>query len=180
MIPLVPPETFQTDRLVLRRPTEADAEAIYGGWARDPEVTKYLVWRPHASVVDAREHVARCRTSWEAGSEFVWLVQRRDEAVLVGSLASRRNEHGVNLGYLLARRFWGRGYMVEALVPVVDWWLAQPDVHRVWATTDVENRASARVLEKAGFELEGTLRRWDRHPNVGPEPRDALCYSRVR
>jgi ribosomal-protein-alanine N-acetyltransferase len=180
MIPAVPPETFRTDRLLLRRPTTADAEAIFEGWGRDPEVTRYLVWRPHDSVVAAREHVARCRTSWEAGSEFVWLIQHLDGTDLVGSLASRHNEHGVNLGYLLARRCWGRGYMVEALAPVVDWWLARPGVHRVWATTDVENRASARVLEKAGFGLEGILRRWDRHPNVGPEPRDAFCYSRVR
>ena len=180
MSPVVPPEGFQTDRLVLRRPVAADAEAIFDGWARDPEVTKYLVWRPHASVADARDHIARCRTSWEEGREFVWLIQHRDEAELVGSLASRHTGHGVNLGYLLARRFWGRGFMVEALEPVVDWWLARPGVYRVWATTDVDNRASARVLEKAGFELEGVLRRWDRHPNVDLEPRDALCYSRIR
>ena len=53
-------------------------------------------------------------------------------------------------------------------------------VRRVWAVCDIDNRASARVLEKIGFEQEGVLRRWITHPNVGPEPRDALCYSRVR
>ena len=72
---------------------------------------------------------------------------------------------------------WLHGGGVEAVVP---WWLSQPGTFRVWATTDVENRASARVLEKAGFELEGTLRRWDVHPNLSSAPRDALCYSRVR
>ena len=70
--------------------------------------------------------------------------------------------------------------VVEALQAVAPWWLSQPCTFRVWATTDVENRASARVLEKAGFELEGTLRRWDVHPNLSSAPRDALCYSRVR
>ena len=65
-------------------------------------------------------------------------------------------------------------------MPVVDWWLKQDDVFRVWATCDVDNPASARVLEKAGFEFEGILRKWDEHPNVAPGRRDALCYSRAK
>ncbi len=67
--------------------------------------------------------------------------------------------------------------MVEALEPVVGWWLSQPTVFRVWATCDVDNRGSARVLEKSGFQLEGTLRRWELHPNISEEPRDSLCYA---
>jgi RimJ/RimL family protein N-acetyltransferase len=70
--------------------------------------------------------------------------------------------------------------MTEAVRAVADWWLEQPAIYRVWAVCDVENRASARVLERAGFELEGTLRRWMIHPNVSDEPRDALCWARVR
>ncbi|HEV2121292.1 MAG TPA: GNAT family protein, partial [Chloroflexota bacterium] len=62
----------------------------------------------------------------------------------------------------------------------VAWALSEPSVHRVWATCDVENTASRRVLEKLGFELEGTLRRWAVHPNISPMPRDSHCYSRIR
>ena len=53
-------------------------------------------------------------------------------------------------------------------------------VRRVWATCDVENAGSIRVLEKAGLSLEGTLRRWAVRPNLSPEPRDALVYSKIR
>ena len=70
--------------------------------------------------------------------------------------------------------------MGEAVDAVAAWFLSQPAVERVWATCDVENPSSARVLAKAGFELEGTLRRWDVHPNLGEKRRDALCYSRIR
>lgn len=54
--------------------------------------------------------------------------------------------------------------------------LELPELWRVWATCDVENTASARVLEKAGFTFEGVLHRWDRH-NISPEPRDARVYA---
>ena len=177
MNPALPPETFTTERLILRRPVEEDAEAIFSAWSQDPEVTKYLVWRPHASASDALDHVRRAHASWEARQEFVWIFQLRGEAKLVGSLACRYNSHGVNLGYLLARPYWGQGLMAEALEPVVN---SQAGVRRIWATTDVENRASARVLARAGFELEGTLRSWEVHPNLGDEPRDSLCYCRCR
>jgi RimJ/RimL family protein N-acetyltransferase len=50
----------------------------------------------------------------------------------------------------------------------------------VWATCDVENLASARVLERVGMTREGVLRRWTVYPNLGDTPRDCLCYSIVK
>lgn len=173
------PEVFVTDRLRLRPARDDDAPKIFSGWGQDEEVTRYLTWRPHTELADAEGHVARCKKGWERGSPLVWMLETQD-GDLAGSLAARPRSHGVNLGYLLARDFWGRGFMVEALKPVVEWWLAQDDVFRIWATTDRENHASQRVLEKAGFEFEGILRRWEVHPNLSEEPRDATCYSRVR
>ncbi len=175
-----PPETIETERLRLRRPFEEDAEEIFEAWARDPEVTRYLVWRPHQSVAETRAFLFRCKFRWEEAREFVWVFEERSTGRLVGSLAARPGAHGVDVGYLMARDRWGHGMMTEVLTSVCPWWLSQEGVYRVWATCDVENRASARVLEKACFSLEGTLRRWDRHPNLGEEPRDALCFSRVR
>ena len=83
------------------------------------------------------------------------------------------------MGYVLARAHWGLGFMSEAARTLVERALAEPDVHRVWAVCDVENRASARVLEKAGMEREGMLRRWA-IANVSPVPRDCWCYARVK
>ncbi len=175
-----PPETFQTARLLLRRAVPSDAPAIFARWAQDPEVTRYLVWRPHTAVEQSQSHVARSRTSWESGAEYLWLLADSATGNLLGELACHPGEHGVNLGYLLARDAWGKGLMAEALAPVVEWWLAQPNIFRIWATCDISNTASARALEKSGFQLEGTLRRSAQHPALSSEPRDALCYSRTR
>ncbi len=65
--------------------------------------------------------------------------------------------------------------MPEALRALVDWALAQPGIWRAVATCDVENRASARVMEKAGMRSRVLLRRHTIHPNLQPEPRD--CRS---
>jgi len=56
----------------------------------------------------------------------------------------------------------------------------EPDIYRVFATCDVDNPASAKVMEKAGMKYEGLLRRYMIHPNVSEEPRDCLMYARVR
>ena len=70
--------------------------------------------------------------------------------------------------------------MTEALAEVVGWALAQPPVFRVGAVCDVENAASARMMEKAGLAREGLLRRWLVHPNIGAEPRDCFSFARTR
>jgi len=82
--------------------------------------------------------------------------------------------------YLLDSRQWGKGYATEAARAIVEWAFSVPVIRRVWATCDTQNVASARVLEKAGLQLEGTLRRAIVRPNLGNEPRDAFIYARVR
>jgi [ribosomal protein S5]-alanine N-acetyltransferase len=70
--------------------------------------------------------------------------------------------------------------MPEALVEVALWAMRQQGIWRIGAYCDVENRASAHVMEKAGLQREGILRRWIIHPNVSAEPRDCFSYAMVR
>jgi len=168
-----------TDRLVLRRPTMNDAASVYA-YASDPEVTRYLSFPTHRSVADAEQFLAACATRWGSGQEFCWLITLKDAGEVVGSIACRMGNHGPDIGYVLAKTYWRRGYMSEAAQAVVEWISAQPEVHRVWAFCDVENAASMRVMEKVGMSREGTLRKWFVHPNLSPMPRDCFVYSRVR
>jgi len=171
------PETFDTERLHVRRLRRGDAPTVFRAWAQDPEVSRYLVWEPHTSIDESVAHAERCEAGWEAGSDYTWIIEDRATEKALGSIAAHVAGHRVGLGYLLVRSVWGRGLMTEAVTALRDVLEDRPEVHRVWAVCDVENVGSARVLEKAGFELEGTLRRWMLHPNVSADPRDALCYS---
>ncbi len=175
-----PPEQLETARLRLSRLTTAHARAVFEGWAQDEEVTRYLHWRPHRTEVESIEHAERCEAAWNDGSSFAWVLEELGSGEIVGSIAAHDAGFRVSLGYVLARARWGEGFAAEAVRAVTEWFLLRPGTYRVWAVCDVDNRASARVLEKAGFSLEATLRRWILHPNVSAAPRDALCYSIVR
>jgi RimJ/RimL family protein N-acetyltransferase len=84
------------------------------------------------------------------------------------------------LGWVLAREHWGRGYMPEAVRGVIELALGALGRYRVAAYTDFENARSARVMEKAGMQYEGRLRRCAVHPNMDEAPRDALLYAAWR
>lgn len=99
---------------------------------------------------------------------------------LLGMVGVKFDGHKAELGYVLARPYWGRGYMTEAAQAVVDWALTQEDIYRVWAICDVENGASARVMEKIGMHREGLLHRWIIHPNRSDEPRDCFAYAKTK
>ena len=176
---MIPP-LLETSRLRLRLPSLDDAEAIFVGYATDPEVTRYLSWRPHAKRADTYAFLHRTIAAIEARTEAQWVIQRRGLERPIGMIGFRLARHAAQLGYVLERACWGRGYATEAAKAVVDWALAEPTIYRVWAVCDVEHRASARVLEKVGMEREGVLRRGVMLPNLSAEPRDCWCYARVR
>jgi ribosomal-protein-alanine N-acetyltransferase len=177
---LIPPEIIETARLRLRLPRPEDADVIFQEYAQDPEVLKYLMWRLHDNIQTTRAFVKRCLKVWQAGAVFPWVITLKDDGRLAGMLELCIDGHRADLGYVLARSYWGRGYATEAVKAVTAWALAQPAIYRVWAVCDVENIASARVLEKAGMQREGILRRYILHTSVSAEPRDVYCYAMVK
>ena len=175
-----PPKVIETARLQLTPPVLEDAEEIFASYARDPEVTRYLVWQPHESIEPTRDFVLRCMAVRALEVAYPWVIRRKGDARLLGMIEIRLDGYRADLGYVLARPYWGQGIMTEAVRAVVDWAIGEPEIHRVWAVCDVDNKASARVLEKAGMELEGVLRRWSIHPNISELPRDCVCYAKVK
>lgn len=165
---------------MLRRPRFSDAAAIFDAYAGDAEVARFVRWRPHTSVEETERYVAGCVAAWDGGSRFPWAIELMEGGGPLGMVELRVEGFKADVGYVLARPFWGRGLATEAVRPVVGWALAQPGIYRVWALCDTENVASARVLEKAGMTREGLLRRYVVHPNVGDEPRDSYCYAVVK
>jgi [ribosomal protein S5]-alanine N-acetyltransferase len=173
-------ETMTTERLRLRPARLEDAASICERWSHDAEVTRYLGWRPYRDADVARTYLEDALRGWAEGNPLLWGIELRDEGGLIGQIGAHIEGSRVLLGYVLARPYWGRGYMAEAVRAVIGAALADPLIWRVWAVCDVENRPSARVMEKAGMRFEGCLRRWMVHPNVSDRPRDVLCYAKVR
>jgi RimJ/RimL family protein N-acetyltransferase len=165
---------------VLRRPEEDDAERIFESFGADPEVTRFLTWRPHRSLADAYAAIAQRIQRLRDGSEYSWIVQRTEQHEAIGIVSVWLEEISAELGFVLGRAHWNRGLMTEAVSAVKEWALAEAGATRVWATCDVDNRASARVLEKAGLIARGAFQRDIVRPNLGPQPRPSLLFEARR
>jgi [ribosomal protein S5]-alanine N-acetyltransferase len=174
------PEQIETERLHLRPMRITDAADIFARYAQDPEVARYMTWRPHQGTEESVEFLRRCEQAWRLGTAHAWAITLAGDSQVIGSIELRLDGHRAEIGYVLARAEWGKGYMTEAARAVADMSLALPGVYRVAAMCDVENAASARVMEKVGMQREGLLRRYILHPNVSNEPRDVYLYARVR
>jgi len=83
----------------------------------------------------------------------------------------------VEMGYWLAEPFWGRGFTSRAVTAASDWAFDNYKIVRIFATVFSHNVASIRVLEKAGFEREGILRRSAIKNGV---ILDQVMYAKVR
>lgn len=161
-------------RVTLRAPRIDDAEDLFRGVASDPEVTHYLAWTPHHDVAETRRVITDL---FNVGDDRTWLIEFGGEAV--GLCGRRPQLHAAELGYCLARRWWGQGIMSEAVSVLLDRLRIDPALFRVWATCHVDNVASAAVLRRSGLTLEGRLARYAVLPNVGAEPQDALMFGKA-
>ncbi|MSP87582.1 MAG: N-acetyltransferase [Alphaproteobacteria bacterium] len=174
------PDAFQTARLILRPIRPSDAAPIFDTYAQDPDVTRYLTWRAHQTLADTEAYVSRCLTAPSHLFRTYALVGRQDDEVL-GAFGIRQPEaYRLGYAYVLARKWWGQGLMTEALTEVASWALNRGDIWRIGDFCDVDNLASARVMEKAGMTREGLLRRWSMHQNVSDEPRDCFSFAKIR
>ena len=169
-------EEIETERLVLRRPRVSDEPAVFSRYASDPEVTRYMSFPTHRSLDDTHAYVQwsdDCWARWPRAGPM--LVFARDGVTLLGGAGIvNQSDTLAQIGYLLARDAWGRGYASEALLASIEVARAA-GVRRLEAGVHVEHHASRRVLEKAGFSHEGM--RSGLFPNLPPDvTRDAALY----
>ena len=175
------PPRLATPRLWLREPERGDAEAIFA-FASDPTVTQFMTWAQHVDIDDSVEFLDDVAEGWSSGEDFCWLIEHPERGG-IGTVACSFNEHGAEIGYVLARSAWGQGFGREAATAVFEAAQAIDDLYRIWATCDTDNIASRRILEALGMTCEGRLRRWSSRPNLAGDeraPRDVFMYAWVR
>lgn len=176
---LKPPDRFETEHLVARKPRVSDAAAAFAAYASDPEVTRYMTFAPYTEVGPLETYLQGNLDDWETGTLFNYMLCLKGTDEPVGSIGISIDGFSTHFGYVLARTHWGKGFMTEALTFLVDWALSQPEIYRATTYCDAENPGSARVMEKAGMTFEGFMRRGHICPTIDPEPRDCRVYARV-
>ncbi len=160
-------QTLETKRLILRRFTVRDADAMYTNWASDPEVTRYLTWPTHAGVETSRAVLADWTAAYAQESCYQWAIvlkDRADEPVgSIGAVDVSDDIAAVQIGYCLGRRWWHQGIMSEALGAVMDFFFDAVGCNRVACRHDPRNPHSGMVMQKCGMKYEGTQRSADRN-----------------
>ncbi|MEM6503783.1 MAG: GNAT family protein [Cyanobacteria bacterium P01_C01_bin.89] len=173
------PQTIQTSRLKLRKPTLPDAKVLFDAYGQDPDVTKYMVWRPLAEQSEAEGFIQQAVEDWDSQLRFAYVLEA-GQVPLIGMLDARIEGHLLDVGYVLAQKYWGQGLMPEALSALTAIALQQEQCFRVQATCDVDNHPSMRTLEKCGFTNEGRLERYTMHPNISDTPRPCFMFARCK
>lgn len=165
------PHALSTERLRLRRLQIQDAEALFVARS-DPEVCRYWSTPPHESVDDTRSELERFLSGNSAVS---WAITLPPDDDALGWVTVIDVRSGVaELGYILRRTLWGRGYAAEAVQAVVHEVFSKGLVHRLAADIDPRNRASIKLVERLGFEKEGLLKEnW----LVAGERCDSVIYA---
>lgn len=178
-----PRERIVTARLILDRAGPAHAGDVFEAYAHDPEVTRLLLWTPHAGVEETRAFLEEKEEEWERGEGFAWAIRERrggrgdaDAGPAVGLIGLHPDGGLDQLGFVLARDRWGRGYVTEALRTVLEEAIGGLGLPEVRATVHPENRGSMRVMEKAGMRRSGFAARHHVLPALGPDPVGCYCY----
>ena len=150
---------LQTERLLLRRLTTADAEEMYETWAKDRRVTEFLTWPPHASPEATKKVLEAWEKEYEKDDYYQWGMVY--EGRLIGSISVVRiqdQSEWAELGYCMGYDFWGKGLMTEGARAVIDFLFSEVGANRIAIAHAVRNPASGRVAEKCGMTREGILR----------------------
>jgi ribosomal-protein-alanine N-acetyltransferase len=151
----MPEAVIETQRLALRRWTYADRDA-FRTMVADPDLMRHL--HDGVPLTSAQADDALHETIDRYADGFGdWAIVRREDGLILGeSGLTRVPEHdGIEIGYMIAPRYWGQGYATEAAAAVMRYGFDHIKLDRLIALTRPDNERSIRVLEKLGMRLEG-------------------------
>lgn len=150
---------LETERLILRefRLDEADQMAIFRLFS-DSRVTRFYNVNTFTEPEEAWQMLQRRRNRFWQGRGIRWAVTLKGKDELIGSCgfnSVNKKQNAGELGYELARPFWNQGIMTEAVTAATGYGFAQLRLKRLEAWIMPQNRASANLLLKVGFQSEG-------------------------
>jgi RimJ/RimL family protein N-acetyltransferase len=177
------PESFETERLLIRCPMPGDGAKDYAAIVESVEELKpWMPWaRQELSVEVQEENIRRARVAFLNRSDLRLLLFLKGTETLVGSSGLHRIDWSVpkfEIGYWIRTGFTMQGYATEAVRGIVAFAFEDLSAQRVEIRCASENRPSARVADRAGFRLEGELR--SAEVDAQGNPRNVLVFSMIR
>lgn len=147
---------LETERLLLREIHEEDTEDIFNCWMQDEDVSRYMWWKASDDINDVKEFVEFEIGNLENDKWNRWIIVSNETDEIIGTclLFFNDDENYWDISYNLGKKFWGKGYVTEAMREVMRYAVDVKGIKEIATTYAVENQASARVLEKLHFNNE--------------------------
>ena len=150
---------LETERLLLKQVEADDQQFIFEGLSH-PEVIPFFGVR-YDSFEATQKQMDWYAKAYEEGTGGPWKIIDKATGDKIGVVAFYyyKAEHKkAEVGFWIFPQYWNKGIVTEALNAVINYCQKEKDIHRLEAFVETENDASCRVLEKAGFVYEGTMR----------------------
>ena len=152
---------IETERLILRKPRPADAVDLAVAYA-DPEVVRFMGDGSTATREQLDQEIRQWLERWESWGLSLCSLERREDGRVVGRAGFLLWDpetwdipgNETELGWLLAREHWGRGYATEAALALRDWAFEERGLTRLISLINHENLRSIRVAERIGERYE--------------------------
>jgi RimJ/RimL family protein N-acetyltransferase len=150
---------LETEHLLLRKLQLGDVYEYYERLFGDADVSRYMLFEPHQSIMESLESVQEALKRYEEENFYCWGVELKEEAGLMGLVQLVRFEEQTSTCsflYMLGCNYWNQGYGTEMLKAVFRFAFEELEVERILADSMTKNAASARAMKKAGMKLIGT------------------------
>lgn len=152
-------KVLETDRLILRRLTEADDGFIFG-LVNQPSWLEFIGDKGVRSLADARDYIRKGPVDmYERHGFGLYLTQLKHVGTPIGicGLIKRDSLPDADVGFAFLPEYWGRGYAYEAAAAVVAYGNQSLGLKRILAITSLHNESSIRLLEKIGLKFQQLL-----------------------
>lgn len=154
-------EYIETERLILRRFTVEDTDAMFRNWASNKEVTKFLMWPAHEDISVSEKVLKEWVDNYFKSDFYQWaIVLKKNGSEPIGTIGVVSHDDAVgkvHIGYCIGQEWWNKGITSEALHYVMEFLFEKVDVQRIESRHDPRNMNSGEVMKKCGMKYEGTL-----------------------
>ena len=171
-------QNISTERLLLRRIKIDDAESMFKNWASDDDVTKYLRWKAHKDIETTKEVINLWLQKYQNEQTYIWAIVYKETDVLIGTIEIMpvdKEPGTAQAGYCIAKKYWNKGIMTEALKSVIDYMFSKVELKKIVAWHLVDNEASGKVMQKSGMKFKGLKKSGDK--DCDGNLRDIIIYE---
>jgi len=150
-------ENLETERLILRKIVDTDAEMLYQNIYNNFEYFKFYYQLPFDSFEEYKSLVEKYKEYYANGNHFRWgiVLKETNEIIGIVQLHTKDNiNNNCKIGYIISYNYNEKGYGKEAVKKVIDFGFNKLNFHRIDANIVVENEASIRLAESIGMHCE--------------------------